>query len=247
MQMSEVAIDISGLDFHYQKVPVLENIELQVHTGEYLGIIGPNGGGKTTLLRLILGLLAPTRGRITVFGSSPHKAGRLIGYVPQSFRFDRKFPITVAQMVMMGNWNSGWDLTRRRQAAQEAMAVTDTRELDGALLDTLSGGQLQRVLIARALACQPKILILDEPTSNVDHVAERDILSLFQACDKAFTILMVSHDIGFISSQVYRVACLNKTLICHPTEKLSPDMFEKMYVAPVRHVQHGNISEHGNI
>ena len=218
----EPVVQIEGLRFRYGAQPVLEDIAMEVSTGDFLGIIGPNGGGKTTLLKLILGLLRPDAGTIRLFGQTPAKARHLTGYVPQSSQSDFTFPITVAEVVAMGVLSPGTILFRNpaKEVIQEAMASVGIEPLARTPFGELSGGQRQRCLIARALASKPRLLILDEPTSSVDTSVEQDFFELLHRLNATMTIILVSHDIGFISAYVNRVACVNRKLVCHDMETL---------------------------
>jgi zinc transport system ATP-binding protein len=236
------AIEIENLDFRYGQRLMLEKINLDVPEGDFLGIIGPNGSGKTTLLKILLGLLSPNQGRIRIFGRSPEECRQRIGYVPQYFQFDRDFPISVYEVVLMGRLGRaplfGPYRKEDRQAADEALQKVEISDLRQNKLSHLSGGQLQRVMIARALASRPKVLLLDEPTSSVDTRAERGIYDLLQKLNEETTIVLVTHDLGFITSYVKRVACLNRKLVCHPTSRLTQEMVEELYHGPVHIIHH---------
>ena len=262
MPIPDVVIRVWDLSFAYGAAPVLEGVNLEVGAGEFLGIVGPNAGGKSTLLKLILGLLAPQAGRIRVLGHPPAAASRLIGYVPQYPSFPRDFPITVEQAVLLAriggrgrqhagasglrNPLSGWLAALRpggygradRAAARQALEEVEAADLAQRRIGSLSGGQLQRVLLARALAGEPRILILDEPTANIDQRLEGDIFDLLRRLNARLTILVVSHDIGFISSYVGRVACVNRTLICHRTDAIDGQVIRDLYGESVRMVAH---------
>lgn len=235
-------ITVSGVSFSYDGPPALEGVTLEVMDGEILGIVGPNGGGKSTLLKIILGLLKPDRGKVAVFGRPPEEGRREIGYVPQSTVFPRDFPISVEEAVLLGRLGRtrfiGGYSRRDREAASEAMEKTAVLDLRRRRLGDLSGGQLQRVLIARALASRPRILILDEPTAHMDLRVEEDIFELLKELNAAMTIVVVSHDVGFISHYVTRAACLNRSLICHQTVEISQQTMDKLYGAPVRIIHH---------
>lgn len=243
-------IDIRNISFAYDSGPlVLEHIDLAVEEGEFLGLVGPNGGGKSTLLKLVLGLLQPSSGEIRVAGLPPHAARKTIGYVPQYARFGRDFPITVEETVLIGRLGAtrllgGYDAADR-EAARQAMAEAEVLDLRQRPLGTLSGGQLQRVLVARALAGEPRILILDEPTANIDLRVKTEIFDLFKALNARMTIVVVSHDIGFISSYVTRVACLNRTLLCHTPVPVGMEMIERLYGMPVQRIPHTGSCESG--
>jgi len=237
-------INIDDVSFSYSNIPVVRNVNLAVREGEFLGVIGPNAGGKSTLLKLILGLLQPDAGEITVFGKRPEKGRSRIGYVPQHPAFSRDFPINVRDAVLLGRlgetrWYGGYT-QEDKEIAINALKAVEIDNIRNQTIDSLSGGQLQRVLIARALASRPDILILDEPTANIDVRAEEDIFGLLKQYNDHMTIIVVSHDIGFISGYVDRVACLNQTMLCHTTSEISGKTIEELYGAPVRMIQHAH-------
>ncbi len=236
------AISVDGVSYAYGEIPVLEEVDLEVAVGDFLGLVGPNGGGKSTLLKLVLGLLTPTAGRITVLGKSPLEGRHRIGYVPQFTSFSRDFPISVESTVLLGRLGKtrilGGYRNKDRRIARRAMAQAQVLELRNRRLATLSGGQLQRVMIARALACEPEVLILDEPTANIDLRAEQDIFDLLAQLDGRMTIVVVSHDVGFISQYVTRVACLNRTLVCHHTDSINGEVIKALYGSHVKMIHH---------
>lgn len=237
-------IRIENLSFAYEQQPVLSQVGLAVADGEFLGIIGPNAGGKSTLLKIMLGLLKPQSGRVEILGGSPAQARQNIGYVPQYPAFARDFPISVEQVVLMGRLR-GFGLLPGyskldREIAHRVLAEVGMESLAHARIGTLSGGQMQRVLLARALACEPKILMLDEPTANIDQRAESDIFDLLRSLNQRMTILVVSHDIAFISSYVRRVACLNRTLVVHDTQEIDAHSIQHLYGEGVRQVRHSH-------
>ncbi len=240
----DTIINLDNVSFSYTNIPVVRDINLAVSEGEFLGVIGPNAGGKSTLLKLMLGLLQPDKGNITVFGKSPEKGRSRIGYVPQYPAFSRDFPINVRDAVLLGRlgetrWYGGY--TREdKEIAMNSLKTVEIDNICNQTIDSLSGGQLQRVLIARALASRPDILILDEPTANIDVRAEEDIFALLKQYNDHMTIIVVSHDIGFISGYVDRVACLNQTLLCHTTSEISGKTIEELYGAPVKMIQHAH-------
>ena len=237
-------IELRGVSFAYGPVRVLENVDLSVPAGEFLGIVGPNAGGKSTLLKLILGLLEPAGGAVRVLGRSARVASREIGYVPQYPAFARDFPVTVGQVVLTGRLGPGRLFggyrPEDRELARWVMTQTEIADLAQRRIATLSGGQLQRVLVARALACEPQILILDEPTANIDMRVESDIFDLLRVLNQRMTILVVSHDVGFISAYVQRVACVNRTLLCHSTEAIDGQVIHDLYGGDVRRVAHAH-------
>lgn len=238
-------IEIDNLNFSYSREPVLTNVTLSVPAEEFLGIVGPNAGGKSTLIKLILGLLEADSGTIRVLGKTPVMARSRIGYVPQYPTFSRRdFPINVLDTVLMGRLGfssrPGGYSRNDRIIATEAMQAVEIPGIANRPIGSLSGGQLQRVLIARALACKPEILILDEPTANIDMRVEEDIFGLLKQYNDHMTIIVVSHDIGFISGYVDRVACLNQMLVCHKTDEISGKTIEELYGAPVRMIHHSH-------
>jgi len=240
----EAIISIDNVSFSFDGPLVLDHVSLAVMKGEFLGIVGPNGGGKSTLLKLIMGLLESDSGRVAVLGKSPKRGRSAIGYVPQYAAFERSFPITVEDAVLLGLVGKSRRIfgysSDDCQRARAALRETETEDLKDRLLSTLSGGQLQRVLIARALVSKPEILILDEPTSNIDSRVEEDIFDLLKKLNERSTILVVSHDIGFISEYVTRVACLNRTLVCHETAAISGKTIEELYGSSVHMIQHSH-------
>lgn len=240
----DTVIDLRSVSFSYGAASVIQSVDLDVLEGEFLGVVGPNAGGKSTLLKLILGLLTPQSGRIRVLGRPPGEASRFLGYVPQYPAFARDFPVTVEQTVLMGRLGSGsWFGGYRRadrEAADKALAEVEAEGLNKRQIGTLSGGQLQRVLLARALVSEPDILILDEPTANIDQRSEGDIFDLLRKLNERMTILVVSHDVAFISSYVGRVACINRTLVCHHTDAINGRVIQDLYGGDVRMVAHGH-------
>jgi zinc transport system ATP-binding protein len=235
-------ISLRGISFAYDGPQVLEGISLEVAEGEFLGVVGPNAGGKSTLLKIILGLLQPDRGEVRVMGRPPLEVRRELGYVPQHPEFRRDFPVTVRETVLMGRLGDtgvfGGYRKKDREIADRVMQETEVADLAARRISTLSGGQLQRVLVARALASQPRILILDEPTANIDLRVESDIFDLLRELNRRMTIIVVSHDVGFISRYVSRVACLARTLMCHHTAAIDGKIINELYGMDVRMVEH---------
>jgi zinc transport system ATP-binding protein len=245
-----VALSFSKVSFAFGDGPdVVQDVDLEIGEHEVIGLIGPNGGGKSTLLKLAAGLLKPRKGQVRVFGRAPHEARDEIGYVPQFAHFSRDFPITVAQAVLLGRIGSGFGLrwsNADRAAAARAIDETELGALAERPIRALSGGELQRVLIARALAAEPRLLLLDEPTSNLDQRAEEDMFTLLGRLSDRMAIVLVSHDVGFVTDFVHRVACISRTLICHGTAELSGEVINELYGHPVRAVQHEHPHEHGH-
>lgn len=227
-------MSVKDLSFRYNTNSILEKITFDIQAGDYVGIVGPNGGGKTTLLKLMLGLLQPDSGEVLLSGDPVrHSEDRSrIGYVPQrSAGDDHFFPATVAEIVMSGRTASRGFLVRLskadRAAVKRAMKTADIAHLSRRRLGELSGGERQRVLIARALAGDPAILMLDEPTSAVDALSQEVFYTFLRKLhDQGLTIVIVSHDLDIVTHEVDTVLCLNKHLICHgPVE----DVVHKLY------------------
>ena len=239
-----LALDISNLNVFYGEDCALRDVNLQVEEREFLAIIGPNGGGKTTLLKSILGLVQPDSGEIRIFGRSGESARRSIGYVPQFSRFDRKFPISVEEVVLIGRLSgrSAWFSRFSRQDRQlvdsllERLEIADLKHRQ---IGQLSGGQLQRVLIARALAGEPQMLVLDEPTASVDSASKTRIYDLLKELNQEMTILIVTHDLSAVSSNIDKIACLNQQLFYHGRTELEAGLVEKVYGCPVDLIAHG--------
>ncbi len=208
----EAAIRFDKVRFSYGSVPVLDDASFHVHPGEFVALIGPNGAGKTTVLRLLIGLSEPDSGRIEVLGKSPKAARDEIGYVPQHASYDPAFPIAVREVVRMGRLRSS---SRRYTAADDravaaAMDAADVADLADRPYSALSGGQRRRVLVARALAAEPRFLVLDEPTANMDADSEARLFRALGAIKGKTTILIVTHDTGFVSALTDVVLCVGE-------------------------------------
>jgi zinc transport system ATP-binding protein len=238
----------------YRGVPALEGVDLSIRQRDFLGIIGPNGGGKTTLLKVILGLIAPWRGEVSVFGGSPRGAGKLIGYVPQYIPFDRAFPISVWDVVLMGRlaraarmrYFGDEDRVRTRRAL-ETVEMLDLKERP---IGALSEGQKQRVFIARALVTDPQLLLLDEPTASIDACMQEGIYHILERLRETMAIVLVTHDVGVLSAHVDTIACLNRRLYYHETKEITLDDLQTVYGCPVQLIAHGVphrvMEEHGD-
>ncbi len=244
--MSKVsAIAVHDLSFAYDGPLVLRDVNLTVQEGEFVGIVGPNGGGKTTLLKLILGLLEPTGGEVRVFGERPQKARRRCGYVPQVFHYDRQFPVTVEDVVLMGRLGCGPGLgpysRADRRAAEEALAQVGLADLGGRSFADLSGGERQRTLVARALTTHPDLLMLDEPTANVDAAAEGELYRLLGELNRTMTIVVVTHDLAFVSGSLKSVICVSCNVVRHATvdiRDVTSVLLEGLYGGEVKMVRH---------
>jgi zinc transport system ATP-binding protein len=235
-------IELRGVSVKNGEALVLDDIEFEVRAGDFVGIIGPNAGGKTTLLKVMLGLIRPYRGEVLAFGGSPREARGRIGYVPQYARFDSVFPITVAEMVgigRLGRHRHGRDRASDRERVEHAIARLELSPVADVQVGQLSGGQLQRALIARALVSDPEVLLLDEPTASLDTPIGRTVYDLLEELAEKVPIVLVSHDIGVISRTVRTIACLNVRLHYHRSRELTPEMVEAAYGCPVDLVAHG--------
>ncbi len=234
-------IILEDVTFSYNDEPILEDVSLSIGKREFIGIIGPNGGGKTTLLRLILGLLTPNTGTVRVFGRPPAEASHHIGYVPQHLQFDQRFPATVFDIVLMGQVGRtpfGPIPKQGKLAAEEALAAVELSSYKKRSFAGLSGGQRQRVLIARALASDPQLLLFDEPTANVDSSSGEKLYRILAELNKRMTILVVSHDIGFVNHRITSVACVNQQVVIHPTSALDGRSIIDLYGHDLSLIRH---------
>ncbi len=247
----EYALFFDNVTYSYGREPVLENVNLKIRFGDFASIVGPNGGGKTTMLKLILGLLKPDSGRVYVLGKNPKKSRLRMGYMPQYAHLDIDFPVTVMDVVLMGRLglNSRFRYSKEDiKAAGSALCQVNISDMSNRMFSRLSGGQRQRVLIARALCSDPDILLLDEPTANIDPEIEETIFSLLVELNKKMTILVVTHDLGFVSQVVKSVICVNRRVLVHPTSEINGALVKDIYGADLRMVRHDHrCSEKGHI
>jgi len=247
----QAVITLEKVSFSYNDLPALEDVTLTVHERDFISIVGPNAGGKTTLLKLILGLLKPSSGTIRVFGQPPGKVRSRIGYMPQHASLDPLFPVSVLDVVLMGRLGNGKDLGfyRRadKEAAADALRNVELYEIRNCSFSDLSGGQRQRVLIARALVSDPELLLLDEPTANVDAVVETELYEILNKLNEKMTVALVTHDLGFVSRYVKSVACVNRRVVVHPTSEITGEMINEIYGCDVHMVRHDHrCSEEGH-
>lgn len=238
------AIEIRDLTIAYSGTLALDSVSLDIAEGEYLGIIGPNGGGKSTLLKAILGIVPTEKGKIKIFGTDPSRQHGYIGYVPQFSSVDKTFPVTVEEVVLMGRLRPPlrpffrYSAEDRRQA-REALEQVGLTPLAQRNIQGLSGGEFQKMLIARALTTHPRILLLDEPTASVDANAREHIYQLLAQLKGKMTIVLVTHDMFAISSQVQQLACLNGRLHYHGEPELNENLVNQLYGCPVDLIAHG--------
>jgi zinc transport system ATP-binding protein len=244
------AIEFRGVGFAYAPGPeVLRDLNFAIPAGDYVAVLGPNGGGKSTLLKLILGVLTPVRGEVRVFGGPPREAVRHIGYMPQSTGMARQLPVTVLDVALMGLLGATGRGPRfspaERDRAEAALERTGMLDLRDRLVSDLSGGQRQRAYIARALVADPQLLILDEPTASVDAEGRCSLLELLAELNRTMTILYVSHDLSIVAGGVRSVICVNRTLHLHGRPEVTRDMLTMMYggghSCPVEIFTHGEV------
>jgi zinc transport system ATP-binding protein len=238
------ALEFQGVSFSYGDVHALKNATFKIASNQFTGVIGPNGGGKTTLLKLAMGLLEPDTGTIQVFGQTPSLSQGDIAYVPQTLHYDRLFPISVRELVLMGRLSHlKWWGSYSAEDEEAALAALKTVGLDHLLkvpVGNLSGGQFQRALIARALASEPKILFLDEPTSNVDTKAESDIYDLLKKLAKTMTIVMVTHNLNTAVQIVDQVLIVHGTVNTMKVDEVCEHFALGLYHTPlVVHLNEG--------
>ena len=249
--MSDVIVALDSICFSYEQNLVLDTISLDIKSNDFLAVIGPNGGGKSTLLKLILGLIKPQSGTLTVFGKSPEEGRERVGYMPQFKAQTQHYPISVLEVVLLGCMSK--NMFHRFSKEDRDRAMDCLKNVQGELLhdrpfSKLSGGQQQRVLLARALMQYPKLLILDEPTCSIDQPTGQHFFDLLTKLNNDMAILMVSHDLTAVSHSAKTIVCLNKTLSYHSIKNMSPDAMSHAYcnhVDLITHVHpHRVLSEH---
>ena len=220
---------------------VLDAVSLSLPADAFVAVIGPNGGGKTTLVRAMLGLVPVQAGRVRLFGVDPRLSRHFVGYVPQTRAFDTSFPISVREVVAMGCLAHRHPKAKQAEHVEMALSRLDLIELAERPIGRLSGGELQRTLMARAVASEPKMLILDEPTSNMDPLAIDIIYGLLRELNQSIPVITVSHDIGAVSQFVKTIACVNRCLHYHDSNEVTAHILQEAYGCPVDLVGHGAI------
>ena len=248
--MAQPIIEVRGLSAGYDGRTVLHDVNLTVYERDFLGIIGPNGGGKTTLIRCMLGLLKPTAGKITYYGADHSQLPALnsqffMGYLPQYNTIDRKFPITVEEVILSG-LSSKKPLTSRftkehREKASQVIVRMGLEGLEERAIGALRGGQLQRALLGRAIISDPEVVILDEPSTYIDKRFEARLYQLLAEINKDCAIILVSHDIGTVLQQVKSIACVNETLDYHPDTGITGEWLERNFNCPIEQLGHGTL------
>jgi len=237
--MSKLQLELKNVYAGYQNTTVLEDISFSLFEKDFIGIIGPNGGGKTSLLKVILGLIRPSKGEVKY-----HISRKNIGYLPQINQFDDQFPITVHEVVHSGLSKGIRSGVFRHNSCNakidEVLESVGISSLKNRAIGELSGGELQRAMLARAIVSSPKILILDEPNTFVDNRFESELYSLLNELNKSLTILLVSHDVGTISPYIKGIACVNRELHYHPSNEISEEQL-KVYNCPIEIISHGQV------
>lgn len=239
--MSKI-LDIISASAGYGQDIILRDVNFTISDTDFVGVIGPNGGGKTTLLKLILGELKPIRGKVTYYPLTPTET--LFGYLPQISSIDKRFPITVLDVVLSGLLGrkgvAGRFTTADKKLALDMLRRVGVESLKGKSMGELSGGQLQRVFLSRALVSHPRLLILDEPNTFVDNKFEKELYELLKELNKELAIIMVSHDLGTITSHVKTIACINRNLHYHPSNVITSVQLEA-YDCPIQILAHGPV------
>ena len=236
------ALQFSDVCFAYERQEVLHNVDLSVPDKSLVAVVGPNGGGKTTLVRLALGLLKPRRGTVQVFGDAPERRRRSIGYVAQHLSFDPAFPVSALDVVLMGRADRHWlGPYRRGDRAKAAEALERVRlgHLSRRALAHLSGGERQRALIAQALVADPDLLLLDEPTANVDTTVEHEIYDLLRELNERMTIVVVSHNLNVVTRHASHVACVNRTASLARVDELTEGDLHAFHRGDMTVLKHG--------
>lgn len=237
--MNKPLIQIRKLDAAYQNDLILTNVSLTVREKDFIGIIGPNGGGKTTLVKVILGLMKPLRGTVE-YEIAPSE----IGYLPQGIQVDGQFPISVREVVSSGlagrKLKGKVSRSNARLKTEEILKRVGLHALRSRPIGRLSGGEFQRAMLARAIISSPRVLILDEPDTHVDNKFEKELYALLGDLNKKMTILLVSHDIGTISAYIKTIACVNRTLHYHSSNEISEEQL-KVYNCPIEIITHGPV------
>jgi zinc transport system ATP-binding protein len=233
-------LEIKNLSAGYENNIVLDNISLEVFSGDFIGIIGPNGGGKTTLIKTILGLIKPISGEMNL-----HISKTNIGYLPQVNQIDKRFPISVFDVVRSGKSNSALFSSFHKNTAEKEKAELLLEEMGissirNKAIGELSGGQMQRVFLCRALMNNPEMLVLDEPSTYVDNNFEGELYLKLKELNEQMAILLISHDVGTISFYVKTIACVNRSLHHHPSNIISEEQLAS-YNCPLQIITHGNI------
>ena len=236
-------VSLKNVTVKYDNTTALEDVALNIYPDDFLGIIGPNGGGKTTLVKAILKAL-PHSGEVSYSPTLFEHGHHLIGYLPQQSEFDRSFPISVIEVVMSGLQAEKRLLKRYssedRKKAMKLLEMAGIEAIADRQISEISGGQMQRALLCRAVILEPKLLILDEPTNFVDNKFENELYTLLHHLNERMAIVMVSHDLGTITSVVKSIVCVNRTVHRHDSNIITPEQLEN-YHCPIQIISHGHI------
>lgn len=239
--MTQTVIEFDNVCFTYETEEVLHHVNLRIADRNLVAVVGPNGGGKSTLLRLILGFLHPRRGSVRVFGVEPARVRHRIGYVPQHLQFDPAFPVTVQDVVLMGRIGRrtlGAFRRNDRKAAMTALERVSMAPFARRSFANLSGGERQRVLIAQALVSDPDLLLMDEPTASVDSMVEHKIYDLIKELNETMTIVVVSHNLSVVTRHATHVACVNRTVSIMPLKDLEAAKLAAVHAGDMTVLQH---------
>ena len=239
--MSVKAVEMENVSFQMNGRSILENINFCINDRDFIALIGPNGGGKTTLLKIILGLIKPDTGTVRVFGRSPQQSSDLVGYLPEHVSFDPNFPINVFETVLSGRYHGIFKSYKHIDQEKVLNVLEEVEMLDmkNRQIGQLSGGQLQRVFIARALVREPRLLLLDEPMASIDPEMQNSFYTLLTRLREKMAIVLVSHDVGAVSSHVDSSICLNQRLYYHGPVEDAADGLEEVYQCPLELISHG--------
>ncbi len=237
-------VEIQSVFAGYNSNIILSDISLDIFDDDFIGVIGPNGGGKTTLLNVVLGLIKPYKGSVNFFDDLKFGRNNKIGYLPQQNNIDRKFPITVKDVVLSGLIYGPGFLSRHSKQdklkADETLLKIGIADLSKYPIGELSGGQMQKVLLSRAIVSSPRLLILDEPNTFVDNQFEGELYEILNELNKEMAIIIVTHDVGTISSYVKTIACVNRTLHYHKSNIITEEQLES-YNCPIKLITHGEV------
>lgn len=234
-------IEVEDLSFSYGKKEILTNVSFCIERGDFTYIVGRNGSGKSTLVKLLLGLLQPTKGSVKVFGLTPRKGRNLIGYTPQHMHYDPQFPATVRDVIATGRLKSGKLFYNKedRIMIDQTLEKIELQEFADDPFSSLSGGQRQRTLIGRSLVSDPRLLILDEPTSNIDEYSEKRLFHTLKQLNEELPVVMVSHDLYFTQDQVNKVICIHRNQIAtHETSKVPQSVIDELRLGNIRKIEH---------
>lgn len=235
------AVEMHDVSYSFNGDSVITGASFDIPSGTFVSIVGPNGGGKTTLIKLMLGLYRPGTGTVRVLGKKPSKVRSRIGYMPQESNADPRFPVTVLDAVQMGLIGSRYEKESRSKRRDIALRALSRMMLDDRADDpvsSLSGGMKRRMLVARSIVSDPELLILDEPTANVDFLAEQELISILKDLVPEMTIIMASHDLVFVSEYVESVICVNRNVAVHATGQLSSEAFKEVFGKDIKLVMH---------